>query len=144
MQEAGATPELELAYTLSDGLEYVKTGIEAGLNVDEFAPRLSFFWANGMHHVMEIAKMRAARLVWAEKMKQFNPEDPKSSMLRTHAQTSGWSLTAQDPWNNVARTAIEALSATFGGTQSLHTNSLELFLNLVPISQRRQKLTSNQ
>ena len=125
MQEAGATPELELAYTLADGLEYVKTGIEAGLKVDDFAPRLSFFWANGMHHTMEIAKMRAARLVWAEKMKQFNPENQKSSVLRTHTQTSGWSLTAQDPWNNVARTAIEALSATFGGTQSLHTNSLD-------------------
>jgi methylmalonyl-CoA mutase len=125
MQEAGATPELELAYTLADGLEYVKTGIEAGLRVDDFAPRLSFFWANGMHHTMEIAKMRAARMVWAEKMKQFDPQDPRSSMLRTHTQTSGWSLTAQDPWNNVARTAIEALSATFGGTQSLHTNSLD-------------------
>ncbi|MAO45806.1 MAG: methylmalonyl-CoA mutase [Crocinitomicaceae bacterium] len=125
MQEAGATPELELAYTISDGLEYVKTGIEAGLSVDDFAPRLSFFWANGMHHVMEIAKMRAARMIWAEKMQQFSPSDPRSSMLRTHTQTSGWSLTAQDPWNNVARTAIEALSATFGGTQSLHTNSLD-------------------
>ena len=125
MQEAGATPELELAYTIADGIEYVKTGIEAGLNVDDFAPRLSFFWANGMHHVMEIAKMRAARMVWAEKMKQFSPSNPKSSMLRTHTQTSGWSLTAQDPWNNVARTAVEALSATFGGTQSLHTNSLD-------------------
>jgi methylmalonyl-CoA mutase len=125
MQEAGATPELELAYTLADGLEYVKAGIGAGLDVDDFAPRLSFFWANGMHHVMEIAKMRAARMVWSEKMKQFNPKDPRSSMLRTHTQTSGWSLTAQDPWNNVARTAVEALSATFGGTQSLHTNSLD-------------------
>lgn len=125
MQEAGATPELELAYTIADGLEYVRTGIQAGLNVDDFAPRLSFFWANGMHHVMEIAKMRAARMLWAEKMKKFKPTNPKSSMLRTHTQTSGWSLTAQDPWNNVARTAIEALSATFGGTQSLHTNSLD-------------------
>jgi len=125
MQEAGATPELELAYTLSDGLEYVKTGIEAGLEVDTFAPRMSFFWANGMHHTMEIAKMRAARMIWAKKMAEFNPSDPRSSMLRTHTQTSGWSLTAQDPWNNVARTAIEALSATFGGTQSLHTNSLD-------------------
>jgi len=125
MQEAGATPELELAYTLADGLEYVKTGIEAGLNVDDFAPRLSFFWANGMHHTMEIAKMRAARMVWAAEMSAFNPSNPKSSMLRTHTQTSGWTLTAQDPWNNVARTAIEALSATFGGTQSLHTNSLD-------------------
>jgi methylmalonyl-CoA mutase len=125
MQEAGATPELELAYTLADGLEYVRTGIKAGLKVDAFAPRLSFFWANGMHHTMEIAKMRAARMIWAEKMAEFNPKDPRSSMLRTHTQTSGWSLTAQDPWNNVARTAIEALSATFGGTQSLHTNSLD-------------------
>ena len=125
MQEAGATLELELAYTLSDGLEYVRTGIEAGLEVDAFAPRLSFFWANGMHHTMEIAKMRAARMVWAEKMAEFSPSDPRSSMLRTHTQTSGWSLTAQDPWNNVSRTAIEALSATFGGTQSLHTNSLD-------------------
>ena len=125
MQEAGATPELELAYTIADGIEYVRTGIEAGLNVDDFAPRLSFFWANGMHHVMEISKMRAARMVWAERMKEFNPKNPKSSMLRTHTQTSGWSLTAQDPWNNVARTAIEAMSATFGGTQSLHTNSLD-------------------
>lgn len=125
MQEAGATPELELAYTIADGIEYVRTGIKAGLKVDDFAPRLSFFWANGMHHVMEIAKMRAARILWAEKMKEFSPSNPKSSMLRTHTQTSGWSLTAQDPWNNVARTAIEALSATFGGTQSLHTNSLD-------------------
>ncbi|MBM72187.1 MAG: methylmalonyl-CoA mutase [Crocinitomicaceae bacterium] len=125
MQEAGATPELELAYTISDGLEYVKNGIEVGLKVDDFAPRLSFFWANGMHHVMEIAKMRAARMIWAEKMLQFNPQNPKSFMLRAHTQTSGWSLTAQDPWNNVARTVVEALSATFGGTQSLHTNSLD-------------------
>ncbi|PCJ79978.1 MAG: methylmalonyl-CoA mutase [Bacteroidetes bacterium] len=125
MQEAGATPELELAYTLADGLEYVKTGIEAGLKVDDFAPRLSFFWANGMNHTMEIAKMRAARMIWASEMSAFNPLNPKSSMLRTHTQTSGWTLTAQDPWNNVARTAIEALSATFGGTQSLHTNSLD-------------------
>jgi methylmalonyl-CoA mutase len=125
MQEAGATPELELAYTLADGIEYVKTGIEAGLDVDDFAPRMSFFWANGMHHTMEIAKMRAARMIWASEMSSFNPENPKSLMLRTHTQTSGWTLTAQDPWNNVARTAIEALSATFGGTQSLHTNSLD-------------------
>ena len=125
MQEAGATPDLELAYTLADGIEYVKTGIEAGLDVDDFAPRMSFFWANGMHHTMEIAKMRAARMIWASEMSSFNPENPKSLMLRTHTQTSGWTLTAQDPWNNVARTAIEALSATFGGTQSLHTNSLD-------------------
>ncbi|MEZ7878027.1 MAG: methylmalonyl-CoA mutase, partial [Flavobacteriales bacterium] len=125
MQEAGATPELELAYTLADGIEYVKTGIDAGLAVDDFAPRLSFFWANGMHHTMEIAKMRAARMIWASEMSAFQPSNPKSLMLRTHTQTSGWTLTAQDPWNNVARTAIEALSATFGGTQSLHTNSLD-------------------
>ena len=125
MQEAGATPELELAYTLADGIEYVKTGIEAGLAVDDFAPRLSFFWANGMHHTMEIAKMRAARMVWASEMSAFKPTNPKSLMLRTHTQTSGWTLTAQDPWNNVSRTAIEALSSTFGGTQSLHTNSLD-------------------
>jgi methylmalonyl-CoA mutase len=110
---------------LADGIEYVKTGIDAGLAVDDFAPRLSFFWANGMHHTMEIAKMRAARMIWASEMSAFQPSNPKSLMLRTHTQTSGWTLTAQDPWNNVARTAIEALSATFGGTQSLHTNSLD-------------------
>lgn len=125
MQEAGATPELELAYTLADGIEYVRTGIAAGLDVDAFAPRLSFFWANGMEHLKEVAKMRAARLLWARAMKAFDPKSDKSLSLRTHTQTSGWSLTAQDPWNNVARTAIEAMSATFGGTQSLHTNSLD-------------------
>ncbi|WP_405205833.1 methylmalonyl-CoA mutase [Aquimarina sp. LLG6339-5] len=125
MQEAGATCDIELAYTLADGLEYIKKGIEAGLDVDSFAPRLSFFWAIGMNHFMEIAKMRAARMLWAKLIKQFNPKNPKSLMLRTHCQTSGWSLTAQDPFNNVARTCIEASAAAFGGTQSLHTNALD-------------------
>ena len=125
MQEAGATQEIELAYTLADGFEYVKTGVEAGLDVDAFAPRLSFFWANGMAHLKEIAKMRAGRVLWADRMKGEFSANAKGQMLRTHTQTSGWSLTAQDPWNNVARTAIEALSATMGGTQSLHTNSLD-------------------
>ena len=125
MQEAGATCDIELAYTLADGLEYVRKGIEAGLDVDSFAPRLSFFWAIGMNHFMEIAKMRAARMLWAKLIKQFNPQNPKSLMLRTHCQTSGWSLTAQDPFNNVARTCIEASAAAFGGTQSLHTNALD-------------------
>ncbi|MCK8522811.1 methylmalonyl-CoA mutase [Aquimarina sp. D1M17] len=125
MQEAGATCDIELAYTLADGLEYIRKGIEAGLSVDAFAPRLSFFWAIGMNHFMEIAKMRAARMLWAKLIKQFNPQNPKSLMLRTHCQTSGWSLTAQDPFNNVARTCIEASAAAFGGTQSLHTNALD-------------------
>ncbi|RMG80644.1 MAG: methylmalonyl-CoA mutase [Bacteroidetes bacterium] len=125
MQEAGATPDIELAYTLADGLEYLRTGIRAGLNVDDFAPRLSFFWAIGMNHFMEIAKMRAARMLWAKIVKQFNPQNPKSLALRTHCQTSGWSLTEQDPFNNVARTCLEALAAAFGGTQSLHTNALD-------------------
>ena len=125
MQEAGATQEIELAYTLADGFEYVKTGVEAGLEVDAFAPRLSFFWANGMAHLSEIAKMRAGRVLWADRMRGEFGANAKGQMLRTHTQTSGWSLTAQDPWNNVARTAIEALSATMGGTQSLHTNSLD-------------------
>ena len=125
MQEAGATPEIELAYTLADGVEYVKAGIAAGLQIDDFAPRLSFFWASGMEHYKEIAKMRAARLIWAESMQQLGAENPKSLALRTHTQTSGWSLTAQDPWNNVARTSLEALAAVFGGTQSLHTNSMD-------------------
>ncbi|SFT53224.1 heterodimeric methylmalonyl-CoA mutase large subunit precursor [Lishizhenia tianjinensis] len=125
MQEAGATAGIELAYTLADGLEYLKAGIEAGLKVDEFAPRLSFFWAIGMNHYMEIAKMRAGRLIWSKLVAQFNPENPKSLALRTHCQTSGWSLTEQDPFNNVARTCIEALAAAFGGTQSLHTNALD-------------------
>jgi len=125
MQEAGASPETELAYTLANGLEYLKKGLEIGLNIDTFAPRLSFFWGIGMDHFMEIAKMRAARLLWAKIVKQFNPKNPKSMALRTHCQTSGWSLTEQDPFNNVARTCIEATSAVFGGTQSLHTNALD-------------------
>ncbi|TSE05688.1 methylmalonyl-CoA mutase [Aquimarina algiphila] len=125
MQEAGATCDIELAYTLADGLEYIRKGIETGMDVDSFAPRLSFFWAIGMNHFMEIAKMRAARMLWAKLIKQFNPKNPKSLMLRTHCQTSGWSLTAQDPFNNVARTCIEASAAAFGGTQSLHTNALD-------------------
>ena len=125
MQEAGATPEIELAYTLADGLEYIKTGIAAGMDIDSFAPRLSFFWAIGMDHFGEIAKMRAARMLWAKLVKEFNPKNPKSLVLRTHCQTSGWSLTEQDPFNNVARTAIEAMAAAFGGTQSLHTNALD-------------------
>ena len=125
MQEAGASPETELAYTLANGLEYLKKGLEIGLDIDTFAPRLSFFWGIGMNHFMEIAKMRAARLLWAKIVKQFNPKNPKSMALRTHCQTSGWSLTEQDPFNNVARTCIEATSAVFGGTQSLHTNALD-------------------
>ncbi|WP_296144918.1 methylmalonyl-CoA mutase [uncultured Flavobacterium sp.] len=125
MQEAGATADIELAYTLADGLEYIRTGLAAGMKIDEFAPRLSFFWAIGMNHFMEIAKMRAGRMLWAKLLKQFNPKDEKSLALRTHCQTSGWSLTEQDPFNNVARTAIEASAAAFGGTQSLHTNALD-------------------
>jgi methylmalonyl-CoA mutase len=125
MQEAGATCDIELAYTLADGLEYIRTGLEAGMDIDAFAPRLSFFWAIGMNHFMEIAKMRAARMLWAKIVKQFNPKNPKSLALRTHSQTSGWSLTEQDPFNNVARTCIEAAAAGFGGTQSLHTNALD-------------------
>lgn len=125
MQEAGATADIELAYTLADGLEYIRTGIKAGMNIDSFAPRLSFFWGIGMNHFMEIAKMRAARMLWAKIVKQFNPQNEKSLALRTHCQTSGWSLTEQDPFNNVARTAIEAAAAAFGGTQSLHTNALD-------------------
>ena len=125
MQEAGATAEIELAYTLADGLEYLKKGLETGMDIDAFAPRLSFFWAIGMDHFREIAKMRAARMLWAKIVKQFNPKNPKSLALRTHCQTSGWSLTAQDPFNNVARTTIEAMAAAFGGTQSLHTNALD-------------------
>ncbi|MEN8787150.1 MAG: methylmalonyl-CoA mutase [Flavobacteriales bacterium] len=125
IQEAGGTADIELAYTLADGLEYIRTGLKAGLKIDEFAPRLSFFWGIGMNHFMEIAKMRAARMLWAKLIKQFNPENPKSMALRTHCQTSGWSLTEQDPYNNVARTYIEAMAAAFGGTQSLHTNALD-------------------
>jgi len=125
MQEAGATADIELAYTLADGLEYIRTGLATGMKIDEFAPRLSFFWAIGMNHFMEIAKMRAGRMLWAKLLKQFHPKDEKSLALRTHCQTSGWSLTEQDPFNNVARTAIEAAAAVFGGTQSLHTNALD-------------------
>src|SRR5699024_8500349 len=125
LQEAGATADLELAYTLANGLEYLRTGLDAGLEVDEFAPRISFFWGIGMNHFMEIAKMRAGRLLWAKLVKQFNPDNPKSMSLRTHSQTSGWSLTAQDPYNNVARTTIEAMAAALGHTQSLHTNALD-------------------
>jgi methylmalonyl-CoA mutase len=125
MQEAGATCDLELAYTLADGLEYIRTGIAAGLDIDDFAPRLSFFWAVGMNFFMEIAKMRAARLLWSKIVQQFNPKNPKSLSLRTHCQTSGWSLTEQDPYNNVSRTCVEAMAAAFGGTQSLHTNALD-------------------
>jgi len=125
MQEAGATCDIELAYTLADGLEYIRKGLGAGMDIDTFAPRLSFFWAIGMNHFMEIAKMRAARMLWVKLVKQFNPKNPKSLALRTHCQTSGWSLTEQDPFNNVARTCIEAAAAAFGGTQSLHTNALD-------------------
>jgi methylmalonyl-CoA mutase len=125
MQEAGATADIEMAYTLADGLDYLRTGVKSGLDIDVFAPRLSFFWAVGMNHFMEIAKMRAARMIWAKLVKQFNPKNPKSMALRTHSQTSGWSLTEQDPFNNVGRTAIEAMAATLGGTQSLHTNALD-------------------
>ena len=125
MQEAGASADLELAYTIADGLEYVKAGIKAGIDIDAFAPRLSFFWAIGMDYFMEIAKIRAGRLIWANLMREFNPKDPRSLALRTHCQTSGWSLTAQDPLNNITRTCIEALAATHGHTQSLHTNSFD-------------------
>jgi methylmalonyl-CoA mutase len=130
MQEAGATSDIELAYTLADGLEYLRTGVNAGLDVDSFAPRISFFWDIGMNHFMEIAKMRAARMIWAKLVKQFNPKNPKSLALRTHSQTSGWSLTAQDPFNNVVRTCVEALAAALGHTQSLHTNALDEALAL--------------
>lgn len=125
MQEAGATADIELAYTLADGWEYLKTGVDSGLDIDDFAPRLSFFWAIGMNHFMEVAKMRAARVLWAKIVKEFKPKNAKSLALRTHCQTSGWSLTEQDPFNNVARTCVEALAAALGGTQSLHTNALD-------------------
>ncbi|HZM13677.1 MAG TPA: methylmalonyl-CoA mutase family protein, partial [Bacteroidales bacterium] len=125
MQEAGATADIELAYTLADGLEYLRTGMNAGLNIDDFAPRLSFFWACGLNFFMEIAKMRAARMLWAKIVSEFNPKNPKSLALRTHTQTSGWSLTEQDPFNNVGRTCIEAMAAAMGHTQSLHTNALD-------------------
>ncbi|MFZ0809727.1 MAG: methylmalonyl-CoA mutase, partial [Bradyrhizobium sp.] len=130
MQEAGATQDLELAYTLADGVEYLRAGLNAGLDVDRFAPRLSFFWATGMNFFMEVAKMRAARLLWAKLLKPFGPKDPRSLSLRTHCQTSGWSLTAQDVFNNVMRTTIEAMAATQGHTQSLHTNALDEALAL--------------
>ncbi len=125
MQEAGATADLELAYTLADGVEYIRAGLDAGLDIDKFAPRLSFFWAIGMNFYMEVAKMRAARALWARLVRQFDPKNPKSLSLRTHSQTSGWSLTAQDVFNNVGRTAIEAMAASQGHTQSLHTNALD-------------------
>ncbi|MCH1493361.1 MAG: methylmalonyl-CoA mutase, partial [Luminiphilus sp.] len=125
MQEAGANAALEMAYTLADGKEYIRTALAAGLDIDDFAPRLSFFWGVGMDFYMEIAKMRAARLLWTEIVAEFGPKNPKSSMLRTHSQTSGWSLTEQDPYNNIVRTAVEAMAAVFGGTQSLHTNALD-------------------
>ncbi len=125
IQEAGATADIELAYTLADGLEYLRTGVNAGMDIDTFAPRLSFFWGVGMNHFTEIAKMRAARMLWAKIVKQFNPKNPKSMALRTHSQTSGWSLTEQDPYNNIARTCTEAMAAVLGHTQSLHTNALD-------------------
>ena len=130
MQEAGATADIELAYTLADGLEYLRTGVKSGLDVDHFAPRISFFWGIGMNHFMEIAKMRAARVLWAKLVSEFKPKNPKSLALRTHSQTSGWSLTAQDPYNNIVRTCVEALAAAFGHTQSLHTNALDEALAL--------------
>src|SRR5690606_38489556 len=130
MQEAGATADLELGYTLADGLEYLRTGVAAGLDIDKFAPRLSFFWAIGMNYFMEVAKMRAARLLWSKIVGDFKPKNQKSLALRTHSQTSGWSLTAQDVFNNVTRTGIEALAASHGHTQSLHTNSLDEALAL--------------
>src|ERR1043166_3500007 len=132
LQEAGATQDLELAYTLADGVEYVRAGIKAGLDIDQFAPRISFFWAIGMNFFMEVAKLRAARLIWAKLMRQFEPKDARSLSLRTHCQTSGWSLAAQDVFNNVVRTAIEAMAATQGHTQSLHTNALDEALALPP------------
>jgi methylmalonyl-CoA mutase len=125
MHEAGAPADIELAYTLADGLEYLRAGLKAGLKIDDFAPRISFFWGIGMNHFMEIAKMRAGRMLWAKIIKQFDPQNAKSMALRTHCQTSGWSLTEQDPFNNITRTCIEALAAVLGGTQSLHTNSLD-------------------
>jgi methylmalonyl-CoA mutase len=125
MQEAGATADIELAYTLADGLEYLRAGVNAGMDIDSFAPRLSFFWGVGMNHFMEIAKLRAARMLWAKLVNTFHPKNPKSLALRTHCQTSGWSLTEQDPFNNIARTCVEALGAALGHTQSLHTNALD-------------------
>ena len=131
MQEAGATADIEMAYTLCDGMEYLRAGINAGIDVDAFAPRLSFFWAIGVNHFMEIAKMRAARMLWAKIVKSFGAKNPKSLALRTHSQTSGWSLTEQDPFNNVGRTCIEAMAATLGHTQSLHTNALDEAIALI-------------
>ena len=137
MHEAGAPADLELAYTLADGIEYVKTGLKAGLSVDDFAPRISFFWAIGMDYLTEVAKLRAGRILWAEFMQQFNPKSNKSLMLRAHCQTSGYSLTEQDPFNNVARTGMEAMAAAHGHTQSLHTNSLDEAIALpTPFSAR--------
>ena len=130
MLEAGATPDLELAFTLANGLEYLKTGVKSGLNIDDFAPRISFFWGIGMDFFMEVAKMRAARILWAQIVKKFKPKNEKSLMLRTHCQTSGWSLTEQDPLNNITRTCIEGLAAVIGGTQSLHTNSYDEAITL--------------
>ena len=130
MQEAGATADLELAYTIADGLDYIRAGLRAGLQIDDFAPRLSFFWAIGMDPFVEIAKMRAGRYLWSKIVSQFNPKNPKSLALRTHCQTSGWSLTAQDVFNNIGRTCLEAMAATMGHTQSLHTNSLDEALAL--------------
>lgn len=130
MHEAGATADLELAYTLADGLEYIRTGIAKGLDIDDFAPRLSFFWGIGMDHFTEVAKLRAARVIWSEIVQSFNPKNPKSLALRAHCQTSGWSLTARDPYNNIARTTFEAISAVMGGTQSLHTNAMDEALAL--------------
>jgi methylmalonyl-CoA mutase len=141
MQEAGATADIELAYTLADGLEYLRTGVKAGLDVDSFAPRISFFWGIGMNHFMEIAKMRAARMLWAKLVNTFNPKNPKSLALRTHSQTSGWSLTAQDPFNNVARTCIEALAAAFGHTQSLLRMRSTKRSRCLPISRRASHAT---
>ena len=135
MQEAGASADIELAYSLANGLEYIRKGLDAGLEIDTFAPRLSFFWGIGMNHFMEVAKLRAARMLWAKIVQKFNPKNPKSLALRTHCQTSGWSLTEQDPFNNVARTCIEASAAIFGGTQSLHTNALDEAIAFLPIFQ---------
>jgi methylmalonyl-CoA mutase len=149
IQEAGGSADIELAYTLADGLEYVKTGLAAGMQIDEFAPRLSFFWGIGMNHFMEIAKLRAGRLLWAKLIQQFNPKNPKSLALRTHCQTSGWSLTEQDPFNNVARTTIEAMAAVLGGTQSLHTNAFDEAMALptdfsAKIARETQKILQNE
>jgi methylmalonyl-CoA mutase len=138
MQEAGADPKLELAFTIADGLEYCRTGVKAGLDIDSFAPRLSFFWAIGMNFYLEIAKFRAARRLWAHLIEEkFAPKDPKSFLLRTHSQTSGVSLTEQDPYNNVIRTTIEAMAAVFGGTQSLHTNAFDEALGLPTVTSAR-------